>query len=217
MPTVTAAALIDRAAIALQDTGHVRWTRAELLAYLNAGQREAVLKKPNANVLAGSVPLVAGTVQTLPTTNDAGPVEAIQLMQVLRNSCGRAVRVAERDLLDLMNPDWHSLPQTKLVQHYCYALADPTRFLVYPPNDGNGCLDLRYAATPPTLALESATLALDDIYQEALLDYLQYRAWNKDAEYAADPTRAVARYAAFAAALDGKAGHERAEAPAGSR
>lgn len=211
MPLVTAAQIIDRAAIALQDAGHVRWPRDELLAYLNAGQRETVLKKPNAHVLAGSAPLVAGTVQRLPTTNDAGPVEPIQLVQVLRNSCGRSVRSAERDLLDLMNPDWHSGPQAKLVQHYCYDVRDPTRFLVYPPNDGHGCLDLRYSATPPALPLETATIALDDIYQDALLDYVQYRAWNKDAEYAADPARAAARYAAFAAALDGKGGRELAE------
>jgi hypothetical protein len=213
MPTVTAAALLDRAAIALQDTGHVRWQRAELLAYLNAAQREAVLKKPNAYVLRSTAPLVAGTLQTLPTTNDAGAVEPVQLVEVLRNACGRAVRKAERDLLDLMNPDWHSLPQTKTVQHYCYDVADPARYLVYPPNDGAGCLELAYSATPPVLAVESAVIALDDIYQDALLDYLQYRAWNKDAEYAADPLRAAARYAAFAAALDGKSGHERAEAP----
>jgi hypothetical protein len=211
MPTVTAAALIDLAAIALQDTGHVRWQRAELLAYLNAAQRETVIKKPNAYVLFSTTPLVAGTVQTLPTANENGPVEPVQLVAVLRNACGRAVRVAERDLLDLMNPDWHSLPQTKLVQHYCYDVRDPARFLVYPPNNGDGCLELSYAATPPVLALETAVIGLDDIYQDALLDYMQYRAWNKDAEYAADPARAGARYASFAAALDGKSGHERAE------
>lgn len=217
MPTVTAAQIIDRAGIALQDTGFVRWKRLELLEYINAGQREIVLRKPNAYVLRTNQPLVAGTVQTLPTVTDNGPVEAVQLVDVPRNASGRAVRVIARDLMDQYNPDWHLTPQGSLVQHYMYDEADPKRFLVYPPNDGTGCLELVYSATPPALATEDVQTTLDDIYQDALLDYCLYRAFSKDAEYAADPARAQARYASFAAAIDGKWAHEKTEAPERTR
>lgn len=220
MPTVTAAEIINRAAIALQDTGNVRWTRTELLGYLNAGQRAVVIRKPNAYVRLGCMPLEEGTVQTLPTADDeAGPVDPIQLIEVLRNATGRAVRLVDRAQLDLHNPDWHRTPQAKTVLHYCYSDLDPKRFLVYPPNDGTGCVDITYSATPPEIATEASLISLDDIYQDALLDYCIYRALNKDAEYAADPQRAAASFANFAAALDGKATHERAESPAraGSR
>jgi hypothetical protein len=213
MPTVTAAPLISRAAIALQDTANVRWPRADLLEYLNAAQRALVLKKPNAYVRHSSMPLVAGTRQGLPTSDAAGVIDPIQLIEVVRNSCGRAVRLIERDLLDLVNPDWHTATPTKVVEHYCYSALDPHTVYVYPPNTGTGCLDMTCSANPPPLATESALLALDDIYADALLDFVLYRAFSKDAEYAADPQRAAAHYASFAAALDGKAAHEGSESP----
>jgi hypothetical protein len=217
MPTVTVATIITRAATALQDTSNVRWTRAELLDYLNAGQRETVIRKPSAYVRRSSVTLAVGTVQALPLEDDTGTVDPIELIEVVRNACGRAVRLIERDLMDLYNADWHSAPQTKLVQHYMVNPLDPKHFTVYPPNDGTGCLELVYSATPPAVASEVGTITLDDIYQDALLDYVLYRAFSKDAEYAADPARAASRYAAFAASLDGKTVHERADSPARQR
>jgi hypothetical protein len=214
MPTVTGTAIIDAAAVALQDLGGTRWTRPELLDYLNAGQRALVVAKPNAYVRLTDAPLVAGTVQTLPVADGTAAMEPIQLVAVLRNSCnGLAVRLVERHLLDLHMPDWHARPRTKVVKHYCYNPLDPKRFLVYPPNDGTGCLEIACAATPPTLPSEEATIALDDIYRDALLDYCLYRAFAKDAEYAADPARAAAHYAAFTQALTTKTGHEQAESP----
>jgi hypothetical protein len=153
----------------------------------------------------------------LPTKNGTAAVEPIQLVDVLRNACGRAVRVIERDLMDLYSPDWHSAPQSKTAEHFMFFPQDPKHFLVYPPNDGTGCLEVAYSATPPALADTAAVIALDDIYQDALLDYCLYRAFSKDAEYAADPARAAARYASFAAALDGKAAHEASASPARMR
>jgi hypothetical protein len=217
MPIVTAATIINRAATALQDTSNVRWTRAELLDYLNAGQRETVIRKPSAYVLRSSMTLAVGTVQSLPSADDTGPVDPIELIEVLRNATGRAVRLIERDLMDQFNPEWHNAPQNTTVQHYMVNPLDPVRFMVYPPNDGTGCLDLVYSANPPPVSSEAAVITLDDIYQDALLDYVLYRAFSKDAEYAADPARAASRYAAFAASLDGKTTHERAESPARTR
>lgn len=213
MPSVTAATLIDSAATALQDASSVRWPRAELLGYLNDGQRETVIKKPNAYVIHSQAPLIAGSRQRLPSTDGAVAIDPIQLLDVPRNSTGRVVRLVERDMLDALNPDWHSLAQTLLVQHYCYAATDPKTFWVYPPNNGLGCVDVTCSAAPPAVATEGALIALDDIYQGALLDYVIYRAWKKDAEYAADPARAAAHYASFAAALGAKTGYEAAGSP----
>lgn len=213
MPTITAAAIITRAALALQDTASVRWTRNELLDYLNEGQREVVIRKPTAYVRHTNMLLVPGTRQSLPSTDGSAAVDPIQLIEIVRNSTGRAVRLVERSLLDNLNPDWHVAPQAVLVQHYCYSELDPKSFFVYPPNNGAGCLELTYSATPPALLAESALTSLDDIYQGALLDYCVYRAFLKDAEYAADPARAAARYASFLATLEGKAAQESAASP----
>lgn len=206
MPTITAAQIIDRAGIALQDIGNVRWKRAELLDYLNAGQRETVVRKSNAWVMRTNKTLDPGTLQTLPTSTDSGAVDPILLIDVPSNACGPAVRRIERALLDNYNSNWRNAAQTTLVQHFMFDQQDPKRFLVYPPNDGTGCIEIMYSATPPAISVDTALITLDDIYQDALLDYVLYRAFSKDAEYAADPTRAAARYAAFAASLAGRGG-----------
>lgn len=213
MPTVTAAVIISRAAVALQDTAGVRWTRTELLDYLNEGQRELVIKKPSAYVLHINMLLAAGTRQFLPGSDDSGQIDPIQLIEIVRNSTGRAVRLIERALLDAVNQDWHAAPQATLVQHYCFNELDPASFFVYPPNNGSGCVEITCSAAPPALPSESAVIALDDIYQGALLDYCVYRAFLKDAEYAADPARAAARYASFLATLEGKATQESVASP----
>lgn len=206
MPTVLASQIIDRASLALQDTDNVRWKRPELLGYLNAGQRETVVRKPTAWVRRSNMTLAVGTLQGLPVTDDAGVVDPILLIDVPSNACGRAVRPIARALLDAYNADWRTAPQTRIVQHFMLDPQDPKRFLVYPPNDGTGCLELVYSATPPAISTETALITLDDIYQDALLDYVLYRGYSKDAEYAADPGRAAARYAAFAASLAGRGG-----------
>ncbi|MCK7581011.1 MAG: hypothetical protein MZV65_38935 [Chromatiales bacterium] len=44
-------------------------------------------------------------------------------------------------------------------------------------------------------------IKLDDIYANAILDYVLYRAYSKDAEYAANAQRAALHYQAFTNAL----------------
>jgi hypothetical protein len=47
----------------------------------------------------------------------------------------------------------------------------------------------------------SGNISLPDIYGNALGDYVLYRAYTKDSEYAGNAQRAVAHYTAFANAL----------------
>lgn len=196
--------LLQRAGILLQDVAHVRWPLVELLGWLNDGQREVVLRKPNANVVNVKVPLGQGTKQSLP---DNG----VQLIDVVRNVPGNAVRQVARAILDAQNQGWHGQPAAAAVQHYCYAPLDPKHFYVSPPNNGNGAVELVYSATPVD-ALLGGVLSLDDIYQSALLDYVLYRAYSKNAE-AADAQRLMVHYAAFDRSLGGKAQLERVPYP----
>jgi hypothetical protein len=67
MATVKVIDLIDRAEEILQDTTNVRWSQQTLLDYLNDGQREVVLFRPDANPVNTSFTLTANSAkQTLP-------------------------------------------------------------------------------------------------------------------------------------------------------
>jgi hypothetical protein len=196
MPTVLVNAILARASALLQDGSHIRWPLAELLDWLNDGQRDVVLHKPNAYVLNTALHLVAGTRQSL-------PLDGVQLLDIVRNVPGLAVRLVLREILDAQLPNWHGENAASLVKHYCYADRDLKHFYVYPPNTGTGVVELIYSAAPPDAA-QGGVIAVDDIYQSVLLDYILYRAYSKDTEYTADPARAASHYTAFANALGGK-------------
>jgi hypothetical protein len=198
MATITAQSILNRAATILQDTTNTRWPEDELLDWLNDGQREVVLAKPDAAAKVESVELVEGTQQAI-------PADGLSLLDVIRNvaadgSPGRAVKVTQRQQLDDTLPDWHAQAQGASVQLFVFDERNPKGFWVYPPSDGSGKVDVLYSAAPADVTL-AETLSVDDVYANALLDYVLYRAYMKDADYAANDQRATAQYQRFMRAL----------------
>ena len=205
MRTITAQEIINKVQIVLQDTTGIRWPdTTELLGWLNDGQREVLVFKPNANVVNTSIQLASGTKQSL-------PADGIQLIDVPRNmgsdgaTPGKAIRIAMREILDAQSPDWHTETPSATTKHYMYTPLDPKHFYVYPPSNGAGQVELIYAAVPAKVATIANMISLDDIYSNVLVDYILYRAYSKDSDYAANPQRAAASQAAYTAALTGKA------------
>ena len=202
-------AVLDRAAILLQDPTHRRWPLDELIKWHNDGQREIVLRKPNAT--ARNIPhqLAAGTKQTI-------PADGVQFLTLMRNLPGPAIRLVDREIMDAQTPDWHSDPAATKALHFCFNEQDPRNFYVWPPNKGDGSVELLYSAAP-TDAVLGGVISVDDIYLSVLLDYIMYRAYSKDAEYTADPGRAAMHLAAFTNTLGGKANVEAAASPNSSQ
>lgn len=204
MGTVTAKTIIDKASIQLIDLTNVRWTRSELLAWLNDGMRQIVLIQPSASSTTVSKKLDAGTRQSLPTGGWL-------LLQMYRNmgtsgtTPGRAIRIVSRELLDNFNPNWHTATAAAEVRNYIYDTQDQTAFYVYPPNTGTQYVELNYSAQPTNLTSESEVIPIFDIYQSSLVDYILYRACSKDAEYAPGLQLAQGYLATFVAAVGGKA------------
>ena len=205
MATITVASVINKVQTILQDTTGIRWPDAELLGWINDGQREIVLYKPNAFVMNKAVKLMPGTKQSL-------PADGVQLIDVVRNmgtegaSPGRAIRITMREILDSQVPGWHAATGELEVKHFVYSMLDPKTFYVYPPQPAasQNYVEIVYAAAPTECAL-GGTITLDDIYQTILVDYSLYRAYSKDTEFAADQNRAKVHQDAYLTALTGKA------------
>lgn len=202
---ISAQSVIRRCVETLQDPTSIRWPVAELVRYLNDGQREVALYRPDSLVTSATLTCVAGTKQALP----AG---ASKLIEVVRNATGakKAVRLANREILDAQIPGWHNAAGVAELLHYMYDPRDPKVFYVYPPATTSAQLDVVYSAYPADVAepgdaaLYSAVtgnIGIPDIYANALQDYILYRAYTKDSEYAGNTARAQAHYAAFANAL----------------
>jgi len=181
MGTITAQDLFDDAAEILQDTDFVRWTKPKMLRWLNAGQREVVIGDPKANTANTVVQLTAGTKQVLP---DGG----LALIDVTRNmgadkaTPGRVPTFIARSVIDAQNPNWHKDSVSAVALHVIYDQRDKKHFYVYPPQpvSNPGSLELIYSAAPLPVATEDNSITLDDIYANALVNYLLYRAYNLD-------------------------------------
>lgn len=201
MGTILASAIVDKAEIILQDTTNTRWDPAELLGWLNDGQREAVSLKQFANDKNQNLLLVTGTKQTI-------PADGISLLEVVRNmgtngaTPGPAVRIVDREALDAAVPNWHAATAAAEVKHYVFDQRDPTHFYVYPPQPAanQGYVEIIYAAAPADIALGTA-ITLDDVYANAILDYILYRAYLKDSDSPVNAQRAANHYAAFGNSL----------------
>jgi hypothetical protein len=203
MGTVTAGAIIDKASIQLTDIPGVRWTRAELLSWLNDGQRQIVLMQPHASNTVTSVALAAGTRQSLPA--NGWLLLGINCnMGTNGTTPGRAVRIISRELLDNFDPDWRTAKSAAVTKNYMYDPQDQLAYHVYPPSTGANYLQINYSKQPQDLVAETDTIDLMDVFQMPLLDYMLYRACSKDAEYAPGVQLAQTYAASFMAAVGGK-------------
>lgn len=202
MATLTTTPILTRVSTLLQDVTNIRWTKAELLTYLSDGQRELCVYKPDACVKTASMALVAGTRQTL-------PADGVAFVDVIRNTTGsqRAPRSVSREILDAQIPNWHSSTPAAEVLHYTFDPQNQKVIYTYPPNTGTGSLEVAYAASPVELT-EGATLGVDDIWLPTLVNYVMYRCYSKDAEYAANAQLAVAYYQAFTTQVGAKTASE---------
>ena len=206
--TLTGANIITRVQDTLQDTTSVRWSEAELLRYINDAQREIVNFRPEASADHANVQLVAGTEQTIPAVG-------LRLIKVVRNMSAtgssatgkRTIRLVSSDILNAQDPDWHDPSATgssahgTVVKNYIFDEDDPRKYYVYPGISGNAYVEIVFSRTPTDLSGTSSTIYIDDIYGNAIVDYVLFRAYLKDAEYAANSQRAGTHYQLFAASL----------------
>lgn len=202
MATLTAGNLIDRAAKLLQDETNVRWPRAELLDWLNDGQRVITLMLPDAFTAMANV---STPVSDTDLATYQIPSDGIRLIDVVHNTAGskRAVRQIDRSVLDAQYPNWRSTNPGTEAKHFAFDKRNPKIFYLYPPLSGGG-VKVVYSAAPTAISSEASTIALDDVFGSALVDFIVYRAYLKDAEYAANDQRSQGAYQTFIASLTGK-------------
>ncbi|CAM8654997.1 DUF6682 family protein [Sphingobium cupriresistens] len=222
--------IMDRAQRLIQDATNVRWPLVELLIWLNDAQREIVLQKPSALSVSRVLALQTGTWQKLPD-------DALSLLKIIRNvtavsgegarTGGRAIRIISRDILDSQQPDWHTSDSTHfsaIVKHYIYDEEDTKSFYVFPGNAGTGKVEAVLSVEPSPIviaeddepeSIESydIEIGLPAIYGNAILDYVCYRCYSKDAQYTGNMQRAVAHYQQFANSLGIKVNQEALNSP----
>lgn len=203
--------IVRSAQEALQDADGERWPAPELVRYLNDGQQ----------VIATAVPAaVSRTLRFVPTAGQGRqtlPQGAFLLLDVQCNAQGNwwPVRKVDLRLLEASARGWRAMPPVRQVLHYSYSGdLSPNQFHLYPPPTADAMLDVLVAVYPdkvaepagPTWHSVDGSTGLDARWDAALLDYVLYRAWSKDAEYGANAALAGARLQAFTAQVGVQAG-----------
>jgi hypothetical protein len=213
MSTIKVVEVIDRVEIILQDS-NLRWPRLELQQWLNDSYFEITKIRPDANTKSASLTCVAGTRQKLATLFPSG----LRLIDVVRNmavtSNLSSIRQIDRRLLDDQRPGWHAETGSLNIQHFVFNPELPKEFFVYPPALVTTIIEIVYADTPTLHALAEAALApdsgdttvisMDDIYLSSIIDFILYRSYLKDADYAANDQRAAGAYQVFKNGLGDK-------------
>ncbi len=192
----TAQNVIDRVNFVIQDTTNVRWTTAEMFQWTTEAQNEIVKRRPGANVINGNISLVAGTKQSLPVTG-------LVLLDVVRNmgsagsTAGNAIRMVDRRILDEQTPSWHSSASNAVIKHAMFDARNPNTFYVYPPAATPTFIECVYSASVTAVAAVGDNLTLNDIYLAPVVDWVLYRCYSKDTEYAGNVEKAAAYRASF--------------------
>lgn len=199
---ITAQTQIKQIATDLNDITSIRWTIPELCQFYNDGQRDIVVNQPNARNIRTTLALVAGYKQALQAGGE-------MLVDVLSNSGApnRAITKTNRKLLDAQLPNWRSQTGVVEILHFMYDPRDPKNFDVYPPAALGASVEYEYVGLPVDIAIPGAgttyadvtgNFGLSDLFSNALVNYIKYRCYTKNTEFAADPGRAQAFYQAYA-------------------
>lgn len=203
MSLVTSNSILLRVNTLLNDTGFARWPKEELLDYLNDAQNAVVIRRPDAyTVDVDAFACVAGTKQTLPS-------DALRLIDIPQNTLGRAIKGPyKKSVLDDNYPTWYSGKTATEAELFLYDERNPKTFRLYPGVAADTEINVVYSKAPPPITIEQNDLqqviSLDDIYVNALIEWVMYRCYMKDAEYAANPNKSVMHQNAFKAQLGEK-------------
>lgn len=210
--TILASQIIDAAARELYDVDNINWSRTELLGFLSEAEKQIVILQPQNNSTIGTIDLVPGCQQAIPSG-------AYSLIDVYHNVAAdgetprRVVRVVSRRLLNSFNPDWMYATSATEVDNVVFDEQDRRHFWVYPPNDGEGKLNVAYLQTPSPFTTESNAITVSDAYYTALLEFMLFRACSKVAPFSPGPTEAARHFSLFTAALAAKAEIEAVNTP----
>ena len=174
-----ASEIISNVRTVLNDSTGVHWTDPELLGWINDAQLTVAIVRPDSVSATESITLSAGSKQSIPATG-------IRLLDVIRNTGGRAIRIVERETLDLFDPAWHTAKPSTSIKHYVYDNRVPMDFYVYPPASAGQQVEITYSKMPTKVTAASDAVAIPEIYKDIMVNYVLFRAYSKDAEHAAN-------------------------------
>lgn len=173
----------------VQDDG-IRWPEEEVIRWINDAQNEIIQLRPDANPI--TVPDFNPAEQSLQTLPPGG-IRLLDVPRTTHDTGGDAVREVDRAILDDQLPSWHrsTAEVNGEIMNYTFDPSRPREFYLYPQPSEATRLEVVYSAKATRVTTPTEELDLPDIYMSPIVDYVAYRAFSKDADYAANQERAI--------------------------
>lgn len=203
MATIKIIDVIAQAETIIQDKTNTRWPKSEWLDWFNGAVLAVIGLRPDASIANKALNTVGGS--SLQTLEGDG----LKLIDVIRNEVsGKQIRRIDKRMLDDQVDAWYSKTGND-IDHYVYDDRDPKSFWIYPTPATPHSIRVIYAQAPTASVIanfesDTQVLPIDDSYMNPILDFMMYRAYSKDADYASNAQRAQGHLQVFQMALGAK-------------
>lgn len=200
MTTTTVKTLIDRISRDLIDLRNVRWSRSELIDFLNDAIASIVIRRPD---------LSRATETVATSTNIVSlPADAYQILAV-NHVDNVATQFVDINKLNQLYPGWRTTSGAPV----CWTRneMDETTLFLYPAPTVEVNIELVYSRNL-RVSTETDSFPLPEIYEGTVSDFVMYRAYNKDSQNPNEGNKAQLHLQAFATALGDKTASDNAKA-----
>ena len=182
----------------LNDEEKVSWTENMLLNYFNLALREMFNVRPD--LFNHSIEYVCqeGYRQIAPSDN-------LHFFKVFSNVNGRICKYMPLATLNNINPKWTTNKPDEEVEIFTYDFDNPKFFYVYPPAVNGLKLNVEYSQVDKWYLDTEEDFPLPSNWVATVMDYMCYRAYQRDTEFAPNDTRIQSHLTAFQQSLQNKA------------
>ncbi|WP_274882439.1 DUF6682 family protein [Vibrio harveyi] len=194
--------MIDQAARLVVDKPMIRWDLAFWIDAYNAAVKAILAVRPDALTGTLTVTCVAGSTQSKPDN-------ARYLIDVIRNENGKAITgPTDLKMFNDYRPDWRTQPEQSEASTYLYDERNLEHFYLYPPVTAGTKIEAVFALEPTSVAESDYTnntpAQLNPMYDNAVIEWLVYRAFSEDSEITANNARAQTALNSFRMLLGDK-------------
>jgi hypothetical protein len=196
MATTTLKEVIDRCKVTLQEitTDGTRWANQELVDW--AGEFYQLASSVNPAEFSGvrEFTCVSGTKQDAPNN-------VVQIIDITRNLDGTKMPIfaTTKNVLDSTRRGWHGELESQAQEVFVLDERYPRTFYVWPPAQAGSKVEVVAIAVPEKHLIAdysggTASIKCSDRLTPSMVDYILFRAYSKDAEFAGNQQRSDIHY-----------------------
>lgn len=169
--------IVNDVSTLLQDVNKQRWSDADMMRWLGESEQIIASIKPASVAAKVSIALLAGVDQDL-------PADGLMILRFRRNTVsGAVVQLVDEDTQNRIDTNWPGATETLDAATVIYDTeVDPLTFMVAPPNNGSGSLDVVYAKIPAPVTATTQPISVNDSFVPLIKDYVMYRALLQETE-----------------------------------